>query len=161
MPPNGFYWLFPDTLAGGGRPGGSPFNRDTGALTSDLTYLAHSNLRAILTLTETPLSGWALTQAGVWALHLPVEDFTPPSPQQLLAAMDFIDQSQARGAAVYVHCLMGMGRTGTVLAAYLTRAGFSPGAAIQRIRDLRPGSLCTPEQERAVADFARRREWVL
>lgn len=128
---------------------------------TDLRYLASLNLRAILTLTESPLPAPELTQAGVHALHLPVNDFTAPNPQQLLEAMDFIDRNQASGFGVYVHCLMGMGRTGTVLAAYLTRAGYTPEVAIQRIRELRPGSLVSPEQERAVEAFSRRRDWIV
>jgi atypical dual specificity phosphatase len=114
-----------------------------------------------LTLTETPLPEEALTRAGITGLHLPVLDMTAPTPDQLLAALDFIDQSQASGAAVYVHCLMGQGRTGTVLAAYLVRAGFGPAAAIERIRALRPGSLVAESQERAITDFARQRYWIL
>jgi atypical dual specificity phosphatase len=158
-PVHGYYWLFPDSLAGGRRPGGP--GRDNSTLDADLRWLAQLNLRAILTLTEDPLPPEALERAGLTALHLPVRDLTAPTAEQLVRALDFIDQSQASGSAVYVHCLMGQGRTGTVLAAYLVRAGFSPDAAIQRIRDLQPGSIEMPEQERAVTVFARRRDWVI
>jgi atypical dual specificity phosphatase len=157
-----YYWLYPDLLAGGVRPGGANERfPDRERLTQDLRSLARQNLRAILTLTEAPLPEEALARAGTTALHLPVPDMTAPTPAQLLTALDFIDQSQASGAAVYVHCLMGQGRTGTVLAAYLVRAGFSPAAAIERIRALRPGSLVAEVQERAITDFARERYWIL
>ena len=54
---------------------------------------------------------------------------------------------------------MGQGRTGTVLAAYLIRAGSSAQEAIVRLRDICPGALSSPTQERALEAFAQRRDW--
>jgi len=42
------------------------------------------------------------------------------------------------------------------MAAWLVRQGFDADSAISRIRELRPGSIETDEQEEAVRDFARR-----
>jgi hypothetical protein len=67
-------------------------------------------------------------------LHLPVDDLTPPDPAQLDAALDFIDERRARGERVAVHCLVGQGRTGTVLAAYLIRGGLPAEVALREIR---------------------------
>jgi atypical dual specificity phosphatase len=156
----GYYWLFPEIIAGGSLPGGRE-QSSRSEIDSDLRALANLNLRAILTLTENPLPIEALERAGVTSLHLPVPDMTAPTPEQLVTALDYIDRRLAQGSSVYVHCLMGQGRTGTVLAAYLVRAGFSPATAIERIRALRPGSLVVEAQERAIADFARERYWIL
>jgi atypical dual specificity phosphatase len=49
-----------------------------------------------------------------------------------------------------------MGRTGTVLAAYFVARGLPPREAVEKVRDLRPGSVETIEQERAVERFATR-----
>ena len=57
---------------------------------------------------------------------------------------------------VAVHCGAGLGRTGTVVAAYFVTRGLGPREAIVKVRDLRPGSIETVEQERAVEAFARR-----
>ena len=58
---------------------------------------------------------------------------------------------------VAVHCLAGRGRTGTVLAAYFVHRGLSAREAIQKVRDLRPGSIEVPEQEDAIRAFERSR----
>lgn len=156
----GFFWLYHGALAGSGRPGSSLAD-GAFVLDNDLRWLANNNLRAILTLTEEPLPAEELHRFGLSALHLPVRDLSAPAPEQFWRALEFIDQSHASGAGVLVHCLVGQGRTGTILAAYLTRAGLSPANAIQRIRDLCPGAIGTPEQERAIAAFARRRDWII
>lgn len=156
----GFFWLYQGILAGSGRPGGrSPSVLST--LEDDLRWLADNNLRAILTLTEEALPDESLRRFGFFSLHLPVRDLTAPAPEQFVRALEFIDHSQTSGTGTLVHCLMGQGRTGTILAAYLTRGGFSSVSAIQRVRELCPGAIGTPEQERAIATFAHRRDWII
>ncbi len=156
----GFFWLYDGALAGSGRPGGRQ-PHVASALADDLRWLTQNNLRSILTLTEEPLPEATLLRFGLSSLHLPVRDLAAPAPDQFICALEFIDQSRVNGNGVLVHCLVGQGRTGTILAAYLTRAGLPPLEAIQRIRELCPGAIGTPEQERAVEAFAYRRDWIV
>ena len=159
-----FYWVVKDKLAGSCRPGlngnraGSFKARQ--AMDEDLAWLREQGIGAVLTLTETPLPTDLLSRNDLVGLHIPVDDMTPPTPRQLDDALEFI-HTQSQRHAVVVHCLMGMGRTGTVLAAYLIRHGLSTQEAMTRIRDLCPGAICTSEQERALVLFAAERAWIV
>lgn len=154
-----FYWLVEDELAGCGRPGGS--RDDAELLERDLGWLREQGIDALLSLTETPLPGDALARHGFESLHLPVADLSPPNPDQLQDALAFIDYHLSQERPVAVHCLVGQGRTGTVLAARLIRDGASLADALAELRTLSPGAISSPSQERALADWERERGWVL
>lgn len=65
--------------------------------------------------------------------------------------------SVSTSQAVGVHCALGFGRTGTMLACYLVKErALAAGDAIAEIRRLRPGSIETYEQEKAVFQFYQR-----
>jgi polymorphic toxin system DSP-PTPase phosphatase-like protein len=159
---DGFYWLIPNCLAGCGRPGRR--GRVAGpaeVLEADLAWLHQQGIAAIISLTETPLDGAALVRHGFDSLHLPVDDLTPPAPEQILTALAFIDRHRAHGRPVAVHCLMGQGRTGTVLAAYLIRDGLGPELALAELRAICPGAVENPRQEAALEVFAAGRPWLV
>ena len=86
-------------------------------------------------------------------LHLPVQDYTAPSIDQLAAFVEQAGASIGSSRAVGVHCEAGMGRTGTFLAAWFVAQGMGADEAIAEIRRLRPGSIETEDQEQAVRDF--------
>ncbi len=165
----GFYWLIEGRLAGCPRPGShrgdnsgntSP-EQEQATLDEDLAWLRMRGIGALLSLTETPLDARMLAHHGFDTLHLPVDDLQAPSAAQLHYALAFIDRQHALDRAVAVHCLMGQGRTGTVLAAYRIRAGSTPDAALAELRALTPGAIGSPAQETALRTFARRRDWIL
>lgn len=166
-----FYWLTEQALAGCSRPGGierrglqAPDGtlrpEVAGVLEADLAWLKDQGIGALLSMTELPLPEEALARYELKSLHLPVEDMTAPTPEQLMQALEFIDWQRAHGRSVAVHCLMGQGRTGTVLAAYLIRSGSSPEEALKALRALCPGAVENPVQERALQAFAERRDWI-
>lgn len=159
-----FYWVIEDQLAGCSLPGRSGPVQGlaiAAALNADLAELRERGIGALLTLTETPLPEDALLRYDLEWLHLPVPDMAAPTPQDFDLALSFLDQQRFAGRAVAVHCLMGQGRTGAILAAYLIRAGAAPDAAMAQVRDVCPGAICAEEQERALHAFARRRDWIL
>jgi len=139
MPLN-FSWLVPQRVAGMAQP-----------RAANAPWLAEQGVRALLSLTERPPAGFERFEL----LHLPIRDMTAPSLELLAESVRFIRDVVARGEAVAVHCTAGMGRTGTVLAAYLVATGLPPEDAIAHVRALRPGSIETPEQEETIHRFAR------
>ena len=57
--------------------------------------------------------------------------------------------------AVVCHCQWGRGRTGTMLAAYMVKSkNMQPKEAIEYVRQKRPHSIETREQETAIHEYA-------
>ncbi|SRR5579875_747336 len=180
---DGFYWVIEGALAGSPRPGGigaihgrqghgrwerpQPEDTEQSArrqleqLEDDLAWLRTQGIGAILSLTEKPLPAEAVAKSQLAVLHLPVDDMTAPIPEQLDRALAFIDMQRGQGRAVAVHCKVGQGRTGTVLAAYLIRGGASVESALHTLRTLSPGAISAPEQEHALRAYANRRDWIV
>lgn len=137
-----------EVLAGMPQPG------RTAPLADDLAFLVDQEIALLVSLTEEPTDPLALEAVGMDLLHLPIEDFTPPTLEQQAAMVDAIVLRAAAGEKVGVHDTAGLGRCGTMLATWFVARGMEPAEAIAMIRTLRPGSIETDEQEQAVYDYA-------
>ena len=140
-----FGWVKRGVLAGMGFPSLSAW-----------PWLREQGIEAVLSLTEGPPPGDP-TEDGLRMLRVPIEDFGTPSIEDLDRCVAWIAENAASRRAVVVHCGAGIGRTGTVLAAYLVADGRSADEAIGHLRRLRPGSIETLAQQELVHEFARRR----
>jgi atypical dual specificity phosphatase len=119
----------------------------------DVGEMRRLGITAVLSLTDrVPRE---LASSGFEVLHLPIRDFEPPTQEELVAAIEFIERTVGRGGACAVQCGAGLGRTGTVAAAWLVRRGRSAREAILEVRRRRPGSVETRDQESAVEQFER------
>ncbi len=143
--PRNFSWLIKGKLAGCARP----------ATVQELEELQASGVKAIVSLTGTPLPLEHVARLGFDYLHEPVGDFHAPSAERLQHIVDFINKENDRSRPIVVHCGEGMGRTGTVLAAYLISKGTDADNAIQTVRKKRPGSIESEFQINALHEFEK------
>ena len=145
MPLDGFSWLIEEKLAGMAHPGDDPHT---------FAELRAHGIGAVVGLTTEPLPEHLLKEYDLKYLHLPVPNFAPPTQSQITRFIRFCEQSLRAGRPVVVHCLAGMGRTGTMLACFLVWQGMSAEEAVRTVRNCRPASIETDEQENAVYEFA-------
>ncbi len=66
-------------------------------------------------------------------ITFPIVDLGLPEPEAMRSILDTIEQSLAEGRRIYLHCIGGIGRTGTVVGCYLIRQGFTPQKALEQI----------------------------
>ncbi len=92
--------------------------------------LLNEGVTAILDLC--PEMSNTVSKGGLDYRHIPVLDFTAPTPGQLDEAVDFV-QRHSRTGKVYVHCALGYARSAGVVAAWLMREGMTPQAACATI----------------------------
>ena len=82
-------------------------------------------------------------------------DREPPTLAEARTLFLELDRLLAERQVVAVHCLAGLGRTGTVLAGYLVHTGCEPLHALERVRALRPRSVQTAAQAEFLTAYAR------
>ena len=144
--PEGFSWVEKPLLAGMARPGSA----------EELAWLRAQGIELLVSLTDDPPPRRWINEAGLFSLHVPVIDMTAPTAEQLNEILSAIGRAHEKSLGVGIHCGAGLGRTGTVLACYFVSKGMTAKNAVARVRRLRPGSIETDEQERAVEEFAVR-----
>jgi atypical dual specificity phosphatase len=141
--PRNFGWLEHSKLAGCARPESE----------AELKALKELGIGAIVSLTGTPLNPEVVSRLGFEYLHSHMSG--TPTIEELDQILRFVKKENAISKPVLVHCGEGKGRTGTVLAAYLVYHGLEADEAIRIVREKRPGSIQTQEQEEALHEFER------
>ena len=154
VPFNQAYWVVPGRLMAGCYPGSEkPAEADL-----KLAGLIDHGIRHIINLMKpgeinragrpfVPYEKRLIEIAAAEGCQVTVErhaikDMGIPGRVEMGRILDGIDASIAQNRPVYVHCLGGIGRTGTVVGCYLARHGYANGRQlINQIQKLRKNTI--------------------
>ena len=142
--PDNFSWLIENKLAGSAIP----------TSIDEVKWVIDQGVKSIVTVREEPLDdSWT---KSVNYLHIPSNDMGVPEFVDLVSAVDFIHRRITNNEPVMVHCLAGLGRTGTLLACYLVKyQNMSADEATKNVREERPGSIQSYPQEEIIFRFEK------
>ena len=140
-----FSYLIPGVLAGSSMP------RER----QDLERLVDEGVEVLVTAMEESLNGDLVKDVGLEYHYYPVPPYGTPTLQQITDFVDLVNTNRAKNRPVAIHCFMGWGRTGTLLAAYLISEGTSAIEAINEVREKRPNSIETRGQEQVLFKYEK------
>lgn len=156
------YWVIPGQFLAGEYPS----HRDEARARQRLTAFLNLGFETFIDLTNpgerlayAPLLEQDAAAYGRSIRHLqfPFPDFSIPAPAVMTAVLDALDAALDGGQRVYLHCVAGIGRTGTAVGCYLVRHGRSGDQALAELARLYAASLQSafaprsPEDGRQVA----------
>ena len=143
------YWVEPGKLLAGEYPR----DLDGGSSKEKIGALKDAGVTTFVDLTEEdeeylqPLKPYADLASPAIHRRFPIEDTEiPPSRALTAAALDEIDRTIANGGVAHVHCLGGIGRTGTIIGCWLVRHGRTGEEALEHLAELWKQN---PKHERA------------
>jgi atypical dual specificity phosphatase len=137
------YWVVPNTLLAGGYP----LSWSDADARERITALLDEGVRSFVDLTES--DDWKAYDTLVAVLagelgidvryrRMAIRDHDVPTREHMTSVLEYIDHEIGEGRPVYVHCVGGIGRTGTVVGCWMVqKEGRAPADALARIAELR------------------------
>jgi len=146
--PSNFSWVIKGKLAGSARPENE----------RQLRWLRDAGIRGIVCLNrERPLDDRQVRSLGFEYLFIPVKDFAAPKQEDIAEFIKFTNELIGRNLPVAVCCGAGIGRTGTMLAAYLVSQCASPEEALRQIEEKRGIGVESYAQREAIFEYHRQK----
>ena len=136
------YWVLPGRFLAGAFPG---LRDDEFATHQRMTDFLNAGFDTFIDLTcedDRPPYLLALQEEAracerqVHYQRFSFPDYGVPTPEAMSAALDAIDAALAEGRKVYLHCVGGIGRTGTTVGCYFIRHGMKPAQALRHLAQL-------------------------
>ena len=142
--PDNFSWIIEEKLAGSAIPTSK----------EEIDWVKQEGVKSIVTIREVPLEDEWIKDVNY--LHVHSNDMGIPEFSDLVDSVDFIHQRITNEEPVMVHCLAGLGRTGTILACYLIKyENMSADDAVEKVRRERHGSIQSFSQEEIIFRFEK------
>ena len=142
--PDNFSWIIEEKLAGSAIPTSK----------EEIDWVKQEGVKSIVTIREEPLEDEWIKDINY--LHVHSNDMGIPEFSDLVNSVDFIHQRITNDEPVMVHCLAGLGRTGTILACYLIKyEDMAADDAIEKVRRERHGSIQSFSQEEIIFRFEK------
>jgi hypothetical protein len=136
------YWVLPGQFLAGEYPG---LRYDEFGTRQRLTAFINAGFDTFIDLTcegERPAYLPLLEEeAGLYEHPLfhrrfSFPDFNIPTPAMMTTTLDAIDAALGEGHKVYLHCVGGIGRTGTTVGCWLIRHAMRPSEALLQLQEL-------------------------
>ena len=92
-------------------------------------------------------------------IHFPLPDMSYPSEEIQKGWLELVDELASYvqgGNKVVIHCKAGKGRTGMLVACVLITLGAERKKVVSLVRDIRPGTIQTWQQEKYVLNFEKK-----
>lgn len=145
-----FYWIKDNFLAGCSYP----LEYD------NFSFLKNQKMDTIVNLTEKPdyIENPILKHFNL--IHIPIEDYSVPTFDQIKQIWKLYQKALEKEEKIVFHCAGGCGRTGTIIVILLLLSDHSlkPDQALTQVREIRPCSVETKEQEQFILEIASNRE---
>ncbi|CAG9765682.1 unnamed protein product [Ceutorhynchus assimilis] len=141
--PWNYSWIIPGYLVGTSCPN----------TIENLNFLKQEGISRLITLSPEYRPAKTAFPGIQWS-YIPIEEFEAPSLEDMKTFIKICLEAKENNEALAIHCRAGRGRTGTMAACYLVHfLDLTPERAITKIRFMRPGSVETYSQEKAVAQY--------
>ncbi|XP_033110738.1 protein tyrosine phosphatase domain-containing protein 1-like [Anneissia japonica] len=138
-----FSWVVPSLLAAHAFP----------SEPSHLRYLSSVGIHHMISVATEQRPDIEQCPGMQWT-SIGVDDFEAPNLDQVKQFIDIVEDAQQKQEVLSVHCQRGCGRTGSLLACYFVKTYcLRPEKAIEKIRELRHGSIETDEQQKIVHEY--------
>ncbi len=136
------YWVVPGRFLAGAYPGLRYLELDASQRLTDFLNAGFDTFIDLTNENERPPYFSMLREAAggdgreVRHRRFSFPDFHVPPRETMAATLDAIDTAIAEERKVYLHCVGGIGRTGTTVGCYLVRHGMKPAEALRHLGEL-------------------------